>query len=351
MKEAYAKYHPDLIVILSCCCSGIIGDDVESIAREAEKQVGCQVIALKSEGFDGDFRSGYEDAFRLIMDLMDPPETTMKKTINIFGARWGPSPTEFNWDLDEIERLLAETGIHVNAVIAGGKFIPAVLEEHREQLRIGKDEYAIRLDHIVFRSPGGIYLVEAGGPEPGVGCAGRGVLTALQILKDLNAFSTYNIDVAIYDVLGDVVCGGFSMPIREGFAKEIYLICSGGFMSIYAANNIARAIQRLAKRGDAGLAGIICNSNGDEAFERAVIPAFAEKLGTPFVRFVPRSPVIQACELKERAVVEHAPESKEAAVFRELAEAVMANDSRVIPTPVVNLSELESMYRKYRAGQ
>ena len=175
-------------------------------------------------------------------------------------------------------------------ILAGGKFIPAVLEEHREQLRLGKDEYAINLDHIVFRSPSGIYLVEAGGPEPGIGCAGRGVLTALQILKDLNAFSTYNIDVAIYDVLGDVVCGGFSMPIREGFAEEIYLICSGGFMSIYAANNIARAVQRLAKRGDTGLAGIICNSNGNEAFEHAVIPDFAKKLGTPFVQLSPGVP-------------------------------------------------------------
>ena len=87
-------------------------------------------------------------------------------------------------------------------------------------MRVGKDEYAIKLDHIVFKSPGEIYLVEAGGPEPGVGCAGRGVLTALQILKDLKAFETYKIDVAIYDVLGDVVCGGFSMPIREGFAKR-----------------------------------------------------------------------------------------------------------------------------------
>ena len=233
-------------------------------------------------------------------------------------------------------------------ILAGGRFIPAVLEEHREQLKAGKDEYAIELDHIVFKSPGGIYLVEAGGPEPGVGCAGRGVLTALQILKDLNAFETYNIDVAIYDVLGDVVCGGFSMPIREGFAKEIYLVCSGGFMSIYAANNIARAVQRLARRGDTGLAGIICNSNGDEAFERAVIPAFAEKLGTSFVQFVPRSPVIQACELEGRAVVEHAPGSYEAEIFRNLAKAIMANDSRVIPTPVNDLAELEKMYREHR---
>jgi len=120
VKEAYNKYHPDLIVILSCCCSGIIGDDVESIAREAEKLVGCRVLALRSEGFGGDFRNGYEDAFKLIMDLMEPPETKMKGTINILGARWGPTPTEFNWDMDEIERLLGEVGIKINAIIAGG---------------------------------------------------------------------------------------------------------------------------------------------------------------------------------------------------------------------------------------
>lgn len=178
---------------------------------------------------------------------------------------------------------------------------------HREQLRLGKDEYAIKLDNVFFRSPGGIYLVEAGGPEPGIGCADQGVLTALQILKDFKALSTYNVDVAICDVLGDVVCGRFSMPIREGFAEEIYLICSGGFMSIYAANNISRAVQRLAKRGDAGLAEIICNSNGDEASEHAFIPEFAKRLGTPFVRFVLQSPVIHACELEGRPVVEYAP--------------------------------------------
>jgi nitrogenase iron protein NifH len=232
-------------------------------------------------------------------------------------------------------------------ILAQGQFIPAVLETYRDQLRVGKDEYAIKLDEIVYRSPGGIFLVEAGGPEPGIGCAGRGVLTALQILKDLKAFQTYGIDVAIYDVLGDVVCGGFAMPIREGFAKEIYLICSGGFMSLYAANNIARAIVRLARRGDTGLAGIICNSNGDEAFERAMIPEFASKLGTQFVQFVPRSHVIQACELESRPVVEHSPTSPEAEIVRSLARAIMENNSRVIPTPIQNLTVLEQIYRQH----
>ncbi len=258
-----------------------------------------------------------------------------------------------------VSAALAETGLSVmqvgcdpkrdsTRILAGGELIPAVLETYREQLRVGKDEYAMKLDTIVRRTPGGIYCVEAGGPEPGVGCAGRGVLTALQILKDLKAFETYGIDVAIYDVLGDVVCGGFAMPIREGFAREIYLICSGGFMSIYAANNIARAVQRLARRGDTGLAGIICNSNGDLDLEHVFIPEFARRLGTSFVRFVPRSPVIQACELEGRAVVEHSPDSEEAGIFRDLAKAIMENHSRVIPTPVSDLAELEQLYRKYR---
>jgi len=235
-------------------------------------------------------------------------------------------------------------------ILAGGQLIPAVLETYREQLRVGKDEYAMKLGSIVYQTTKGLYCVEAGGPEPGVGCAGRGVLTALQILKDLKAFETYRIDVAIYDVLGDVVCGGFAMPIREGFAREIYLVCSGGFMSIYAANNIARAIQRLARRGDTGLAGIICNSNGNEAFEHAFIPEFARRLGTPFVRFVPRSPVIQACEFEGKPVVEHAPDSPEAGIFRDLAKAILENDSRVIPTPINDMGELEKLYREYRKG-
>ena len=233
-------------------------------------------------------------------------------------------------------------------ILAGGCLIPTVLERYREELRLGRDEYAISLDEIVFKTPNGIYCVESGGPEPGIGCAGRGVLTALQILSDLKAFETYEIDIAIYDVLGDVVCGGFAQPIRQGYAKEIYLICSGGVMSIYAANNIAKAIQRLARRGDTGLSGIICNSGGDERLEREVLPVFAQRLGSKFIELVPRTSIIQACELEGKAVVEHSPNSKEAGIFRELAQKVMENASRVIPTPVEELSDLEAMYREHR---
>ena len=228
-----------------------------------------------------------------------------------------------------------------------GRLIPTVLETYREHLRMGRDEYAIALEDIVFEEHPGVYCVESGGPEPGIGCAGRGVLTAINILRDLKAFDTYSVDVVVYDVLGDVVCGGFAQPIRQGYAKEIYLLCSGAFMSIYAANNIAKAIRRLSRRGETGLAGVICNSSGNEQFEKETLSEFAETLGSKLVHFVPRSPVIQACEVESQTVVEHSPRSEEAEVFRQLAQQVMSNDRPVTPTPVEELSELEVLYRRH----
>ncbi len=231
--------------------------------------------------------------------------------------------------------------------LTGGRMIPTVLETLRDLLRSGRDQSAVTLEDIVFAGDGGVRCVEAGGPEPGIGCAGRGVLTALQILKDLRAYSTYGVDVVVYDILGDVVCGGFAQPIREGFAEEIYLLCSGSFMSLYAANNIAKGVRRLARRGDTGLAGVIGNSAGDADFERAMLGEFAQALGTQLVGLVPRSAVIQACEVEGRTVLQHSPQSPEAGVFRELAGRLLANEARVIPTPIEDVAELEAMYRRH----
>lgn len=231
--------------------------------------------------------------------------------------------------------------------LIAGRLIPTVLETYRERLRIGQDQYAISLEDIVFQGHRGVYCVESGGPEPGIGCAGRGVLTAMQILRDLKAFDTYGVDVVVYDVLGDVVCGGFAQPIREGYAREIYLICSGAFMSIYAANNIAKAIRRLSRQGQTGLAGVIGNSSGNEQFEKGVLSHFAETLGSKLVHFIPRSPVIQACEVESKTVLEHSPQSPEAEAFRELAQQVIDNDHKVIPKPIEELSDLETMYREH----
>jgi len=232
-------------------------------------------------------------------------------------------------------------------ILTGGRLIPTVLETYREHLREGRDEYAITLKDIVFEGSNGVYCVESGGPEPGIGCAGRGVLTAIRILGDLGAFKAYNLDVVVYDVLGDVVCGGFAQPIRQGFAREIYLLCSGSFMSIYAANNIAKGISRLARRGRTGLGGIICNSGGDEEFERRVLTDFAGRLGSGLIHLIPHSSIIQSCEVENRTVLEHSPDSKEAKAFQELAHKMMNNSSQIIPTPIEDLPELEAMYRRH----
>jgi len=233
--------------------------------------------------------------------------------------------------------------------LVGGRMIPTVLETLRDHLRAGRDQSAIALEDIVFLGDRGVYCVESGGPEPGVGCAGRGVLTALQILKEHKAFDTYSVDVVVYDILGDVVCGGFAQPIREGYAQEIYLLCSGSFMSLYAANNIAKGIRRLSRRGETGLAGVICNSSGDEPFEKNILSEFAEMLGSKLIALVPRSPVIQACEVEGRTVLEHSPHSPEAEVFRGLAQRVLDNTTRVIPTPIEEVAELEALYRRHLA--
>lgn len=231
--------------------------------------------------------------------------------------------------------------------LTGGRMIPTVLETLRDQLRMGRDQTAVALQDIVFAGDRGIHCVESGGPEPGIGCAGRGVLTALQILRDLKAFDTYHVDVVVYDILGDVVCGGFAQPIRAGYAEEIYLLCSGSFMSLYAANNIAKGIQRLARRGEVGLAGVICNSSGDDRFESKVVSEFAQRLGSQLIALVPRSPVIQACEVEGWTVLHHSPQSAEADVFRQLAQQVLDNTARVTPTAIEEVAELETIYRRH----
>jgi nitrogenase iron protein NifH len=225
-----------------------------------------------------------------------------------------------------------------------GKMIPTVLDTYRELLRVGKTKSDLTLKDIIFEGSHNVLCVESGGPEPGIGCAGRGVLTAIEILKDLNAFDEYNVDIVIYDVLGDVVCGGFAQPIRQGYAREIYLVCSGEFMSLYAANNICKGISRLSTQGPSRLAGIICNSRGKIEFEKNVLTLFAEKLGSQLIHVIPRSPEIGDFEVEGKTIVEGNPESDAAFQFRELSEKILANSHFVVPTPL-ELDDVQELYR------
>lgn len=150
-----------------------------------------------------------------------------------------------------------------------------VLDTLREE---GEVDDLSQIEKVGF---GGIRCVESGGPEPGVGCAGRGIITSIGMLEDLGAY-TDDLDYVFYDVLGDVVCGGFAMPIREGKAQEIYIVASGEMMALYAANNICKGIQKYALKGGVRLGGIICNSRKVDR-EEELLREFAKELGSQLI--------------------------------------------------------------------
>ena len=244
---------------------------------------------------------------------------------------------------------LGEMGKHIMIVgcdpkadstrlILGGLAQQTVLSTLREE---GED---IELDEIMKVGYAGIKCVESGGPEPGVGCAGRGIITSINMLEHLGAY-TDDLDYVFYDVLGDVVCGGFAMPIREGKAEEIYIVASGEMMAMYAANNISKGIQKFANTGRTRLGGIICNSRKvDNEYE--MLKAFAEELGSQMIHFVPRDNIVQHAEINKKTVIEYDPTVDQADEYRALAKAIDGNDMFVVPKPMEQ-ERLEEILMEY----
>ncbi|MDZ7621569.1 MAG: nitrogenase iron protein [Candidatus Competibacteraceae bacterium] len=202
----------------------------------------------------------------------------------------------------------------------------------------------LELDDVLKVGYGGVRCVESGGPEPGVGCAGRGVITAINFLEEEGAYEE-ELDFVFYDVLGDVVCGGFAMPIRENKAQEIYIVVSGEMMAMYAANNIAKGICKYATNGKVRLAGLICNSRKTDK-EAELIQALAEKMGTQMLHFVPRDNVVQRAEIRRMTVIEYDPTAKQADEYRELARKIVENKHMVIPKPLT-MDELEELLMEF----
>jgi len=202
----------------------------------------------------------------------------------------------------------------------------------------------VELSNIMREGFGSIKCVESGGPEPGVGCAGRGIITSIGLLEQLGAY-TEDLDYVFYDVLGDVVCGGFAMPIREGKAKEIYIVASGEMMALYAANNIAKGISKYAQKGGVRMGGVICNSrNVDREIE--LLKAFSTELGTQLIYFVPRDNVVQRAEINRKTVIEYEPNSSQANEYRKLAKAIDENTMFAIPKPMTQ-ERLEQILLEY----
>lgn len=202
----------------------------------------------------------------------------------------------------------------------------------------------LELDEVLKVGFGGIRRVESGGPEPGVGCAGRGVITTINFLEEESAYDE-ELDFVFYDVLGDVVCGGFAMPIRENKAQEIYIVVSGEMMAMYAANNIAKGIVKYATSGKVRLARLICNSRKTDR-EAELIEALAERLGTQMIHFVPRDNVVQRAEIRRMTVIEYDPTCKQADEYRALAQKIIDNKKLVIPKPLT-MDELEDLLLEF----
>lgn len=204
--------------------------------------------------------------------------------------------------------------------------VPTLLGEF-----LNKRAHELKIEDFLVQGRCNITCIEAGGPEPGIGCAGRGISKMFELFETMRLFDR-NFDVILYDVLGDVVCGGFAVPIRSGYAAEVLLVTSGEIMSLYAANNICRALARLNSNG-VRLAGVIGNLRGLEK-EDVVMNAFADRIGSQILHFIPRDNIVLKAEREKKTVVEYAPDSRQAAHYRELY------------TKILNLSDKEGVIPK-----
>jgi nitrogenase iron protein NifH len=258
---------------------------------------------------------------------------TEQRNIAIYGKGGiGKSTTSSNISaaLSELDLKVMQIGCDPKSdstnTLRGGRFIPTVLDS----LRSGK---RVETEDIIHEGFNGVLCVEAGGPEPGVGCAGRGIITAIELLKQRKVFEIYKPDVVIYDVLGDVVCGGFGTPIREGVAEQVYTVSSSDFMAIYAANNLFKGIKKYANNGGALFSGIIANSI-NLPIQEEIIEDFSDRTKTTVAEYVPRSLTVTRCELEGKTVIEGAPESEQANVYRDLAQKVLSNWDKYVPLPL-----------------
>ena len=224
-------------------------------------------------------------------------------------------------------------------LILGGKPQESLMDTLRA---VGAEK--VTLDKVVRKGFHDILCVESGGPEPGVGCAGRGVITAIDLMENQGAY-TDDLDFVFFDVLGDVVCGGFAMPIRDGKAQEVYIVASGEMMAIYAANNICKGLLKYAKQSGVRLGGIIFNSRNVDR-EKEFLEEFTASIGTQMIHFVPRDNIVQKAEFNKKTVTEYDETQNQAKEYSALAEKIINNQNFVIPQPL-SMDQLEAMVVKY----
>ncbi len=222
--------------------------------------------------------------------------------------------------------------------LRNGKYIPTVLDTLRERS-------TVKAQDVIYEGFNGIYCVEAGGPAPGVGCAGRGIITAVELFKQQKTFEELELDYVIYDVLGDVVCGGFAVPIREGIAEHVFTVSSADFMSVYASNNLFKGIHKYSNSAGALLGGVIANSI-NAPYAKEIIDDFVKQTHTQVVEYVPRSVTVTQSELQGKTTIEAAPASAQADVYRSLAKKIASHTESKVPSPLAT-NELREWAAKW----
>ena len=230
--------------------------------------------------------------------------------------------------ISNVVAAMAEQGLKVMQIGCDPKADSTVLLRHGKPVETVLDLVRDRkndftLDDMVMEGYRGVLCVEAGGPAPGMGCAGRGIIAALEKLKEKGAYETYKPDVVIYDVLGDVVCGGFSMPMRGGYADRVFVLTSGENMAIHAAANIAMAVENFKNRGYAKMGGIILNRRNVK-HEEEKVQELCEDIHSRVIGRLSRSETVTDAEELAMTVLEAQPDSEMAAEYRRLAEQILA---------------------------
>ncbi len=262
-----------------------------------------------------------------------------------------------------IAAALAEQGLKVMMIgcdpksdctmnLRGGEDILSVSEilrkKARERLDIREFVYGKEIipEEIVYEGYKGIICIEAGGPEPGIGCAGRGIVVAVDTIRRIGVFERYRPDVVIYDILGDIVCGGFGLNLRQGMADKAIIVTSSDYLSIYAANNICKGIRRFAERGGTRLSGLIYNVRG-LLDDKRLVEEFAKEIGTEVIGYIPLSEEIAESEIYGQTVIERFPDSRIADVFREISRRIIQDKGSEIPNPLPK-EELLRLARRIR---
>ena len=236
--------------------------------------------------------------------------------------------------------------------LRGDVDIPTISEVLRGKMesQLELDEFIygknIKIDEVVFTGYKGVLCAEAGGPEPGVGCAGRGIVVAVELLKRIGVFDKYRPDVVIYDILGDIVCGGFGMNLRKGMADQAIIVTSADYLALYAANNICKGIARYADRQGTPLGGFIYNVRG-VVDDLGLVEEFAHLTGANVIGAIPGDMAITENEIYGQTTIERQPESEIAQKFRNLAEKILENKDKITPMPLKS-EELINLAKRLR---